>query len=99
MSERDIFLALLDLPDAKARATYLDRACGGDDALRKRVEALLRSHDSAGSFLGCPVVSLPDSNTSATLELGGEATPRAQASADATFAFLTLSGPPASLPP
>ena len=41
MTERDIFLAVLDLPDAKAKTAYLDAACGGDVALRARVEALL----------------------------------------------------------
>ncbi len=45
MSERDIFLAAVDLPDAAARSAYLDEACGGDAALRARVEALLRSHE------------------------------------------------------
>ena len=30
MTEREIFLAVLDLPDAAARAAYLDRVCGGD---------------------------------------------------------------------
>lgn len=67
MSERDIFLALLDLPDPTARAQYLDRVCQGDSALRGRIEALLRSHESAGSFLGSPAVP----NLSATCELAG----------------------------
>ena len=35
MTEREIFLAWLDFPDAEARATYLDRACGGNHALRR----------------------------------------------------------------
>ena len=34
MSERDIFLALLDLPDAAARTAYLDDACRGDATQR-----------------------------------------------------------------
>ena len=33
MTERDIFLALLDLPDTEARAAFLDKTCGGDSAL------------------------------------------------------------------
>src|SRR5438132_996603 len=37
------------------RSTYLDEACAGDAALRQRVEALLASHEQAGSFLGKPV--------------------------------------------
>ena len=32
----------------EARAAYLDRACGGDAELRRRVEALLDAHDRGG---------------------------------------------------
>lgn len=54
MIEREIFLAMIDLPDKIARAAYLDQACGPDMALRGRVEALVRSHEAAGSFLSKP---------------------------------------------
>lgn len=64
MRERDIFLGAIDLPDA-ARAAYLDGACGVDAALRGRVEALLRSHEDAGSFLNFPVTS-PDPGVPST---------------------------------
>src|SRR5262245_15032816 len=66
MTERDIFLALLDLPDAAAKAAYLDRACGGDAALRVRVEALIRSHEAAGSFLANPAVAPHEPDQAAT---------------------------------
>ncbi|HEY9509234.1 MAG TPA: serine/threonine-protein kinase, partial [Verrucomicrobiae bacterium] len=33
------------------RAAYLERACGGDRELRKRVETLLQAHDRVGDFL------------------------------------------------
>jgi len=33
------------------RAAYLDRVCGSDLSLRKRVEALLQAHDELGAFL------------------------------------------------
>ncbi|HEX3451154.1 MAG TPA: hypothetical protein VHS97_23065 [Isosphaeraceae bacterium] len=56
MSERELFLATLELPDPRARALYLDKACAGDSALRARVEALLKSHDEAGSFLNKPAM-------------------------------------------
>ena len=35
----------------RARAGYLDQACGGDAELRARVEALLDAHQKADSFL------------------------------------------------
>jgi hypothetical protein len=60
MTERAIFLAAIDEPDPAARAAYLDRVCAADPALRGRVEALLGSHEAAGSFLGTPAVAPPD---------------------------------------
>src|ERR1051325_10999003 len=36
------------------RAAFLDRACAGDEDLRRRIEALLRSNDRAGAFLEQP---------------------------------------------
>jgi serine/threonine protein kinase len=47
---RGIFLDALDRAPAD-RVAYLDEACGGDAALRQRVEALLRAHDDPGAFL------------------------------------------------
>src|SRR5262245_38098137 len=60
MSERDIFLAVLDLPDPTARAAYVEAACAGNADLRTAVEALLRSHEEAGSFLHVPAVAAPE---------------------------------------
>src|SRR5438270_264165 len=79
MTERDIFLAVLDLPDPAARAAYLDAACGANAARRARVKALLRSHEAAGSFLAEPAIAEaePDSATTRTLgpAAGAESTP------------------------
>ena len=57
---KEIFLVAVEQADAAARVAYLDRACGGDAGLRGRVEALLRSHDPDGSFLGTPAAVVPD---------------------------------------
>src|SRR6185312_10139324 len=57
---KQIFLEAAEQPDEAARVAYLDRACGGDAALRDRVEVLLRAHDPAGSFLVVPAVVIPD---------------------------------------
>src|SRR5262245_57569356 len=54
MNERALFFEALDLQDAAERAAFLDQACGGDAALRQRVEALLRCHANAGDFLARP---------------------------------------------
>src|SRR5262245_45978305 len=51
-----VFAAAVALPTGE-RAAYLDQACGGGDALRRRVEALLRAHERAGHLLDRPVPS------------------------------------------
>jgi hypothetical protein len=40
---KSLFLVAADLLDPVERAAFLDRECGGDAQLRKRVEALLRA--------------------------------------------------------
>jgi eukaryotic-like serine/threonine-protein kinase len=57
MSERTIFLAALDIADPAGRSAYLERACGGDAALRRQVEALLAAHRREGSFLDVPALA------------------------------------------
>jgi WD40 repeat protein/serine/threonine protein kinase len=51
MTERDIFLAALDLEDPAARSAYLDEVCAGKPALRRRIEELLRFHRKEDTFL------------------------------------------------
>ena len=48
--EEEIFEAALKLPESD-RAAYVDRACGGDAAIRARMMKLLRAHTAAGSFM------------------------------------------------
>ena len=36
------------------RGAFLERACGGDEELLRKVEALLRAHDRVGDFLQEP---------------------------------------------
>ena len=52
VTEEQVFLAALDLPDAAARAAYLDEACGGDAEFRRQVEALLAAHFRSGAVPG-----------------------------------------------
>ena len=51
--EAAIFDAAMELPPEQ-RAAHLDHACGGDAALRRRIEALLKAGDSACEFLESP---------------------------------------------
>ncbi|MHC4403702.1 MAG: WD40 domain-containing protein [Planctomycetota bacterium] len=57
MNEREIFMAALDRTSPEERRAYLDEVCGDDVDLRQRVEALLQSHDDAGSFLERPILA------------------------------------------
>src|SRR5204863_9874749 len=57
MTEATIFETALEKPDPAERSAYLDAACGGDAALRRRVEELLRAHDQAGDYLERPAVA------------------------------------------
>jgi tetratricopeptide (TPR) repeat protein len=56
MSERELFLAALQIADPQERSSWLDRACAGDAVLRQRIDVLLQALDKAGSLLDNPVV-------------------------------------------
>jgi WD40 repeat protein/tRNA A-37 threonylcarbamoyl transferase component Bud32 len=56
MTEREIFLDALEREDPAARAAYLDVACAGRPALRRRVEKLLRLHREDPTFLNVPAL-------------------------------------------
>src|SRR5262245_14475026 len=65
MNECDIFIAALEKSSPNERQSFLDEACGGNTALRRRIESLLQSHDQAGSLLEHPLLG-----TSATVAPG-----------------------------
>jgi serine/threonine protein kinase len=54
--EDEIFEAAAKLP-VEQRGVYLAGACGGDAALRARIEGLLKAHDAAGGFMEEPAAS------------------------------------------
>jgi tetratricopeptide (TPR) repeat protein/serine/threonine protein kinase len=56
MNERDLFTAALQITDPAERSAWLDRECGGDAALRARIEVLLQALGQAGSLLENPLV-------------------------------------------
>ena len=51
--ELAIFTEAMKVPIQK-RAAFLDKACDGDENLRRKVEALLNAHDRVGDFLEDP---------------------------------------------
>jgi eukaryotic-like serine/threonine-protein kinase len=49
----DIFNVAVEQPPDE-RAAFLERSCDGDEALRRKVELLLKYHDAAGDFIKSP---------------------------------------------
>ena len=87
-SVKSIFEEAVEIASPEERAAYLERACGGDAQIRRKVEALLRALDEAGSFLeASPVFD--------TLKVGGRAGPEADPEGSAASVGGT-SGPPPS---
>ena len=69
---REIFIAAVKLaPDVWDAS--LKEACGGDEALRERVQALLIAHNKAGSFLEPAVATLAVTNEEPVSERPGTA--------------------------
>src|SRR5262245_926618 len=46
-----ILASAVDIEFTEERRLFIDRACGGDPELRRRVEELVENHFRAGSFL------------------------------------------------
>src|SRR4051812_33067611 len=65
---KSLFLNASDLADPAARAAYLERECGGDTALRQRVEALLAAHDGGGGSEEGDACATSEPTSPATLE-------------------------------
>src|SRR5262245_28263433 len=59
---KEIFLACLEKKAPGEREAFLGQACGVDEPLRGKVEALLRQHEQAGSFLEDPPAAGPTSD-------------------------------------
>jgi serine/threonine protein kinase/Tfp pilus assembly protein PilF len=58
VTERELFAQALQIESAAQRATFLDQACGGDAALRGRVDGLLSEHENLGSYLEVPAAAM-----------------------------------------
>src|SRR5947199_8673001 len=77
---KEIFLAAVEKASPEERAACLHEACGEDEALRRQVEALVRKHDEAGSFLASPVLDPEEPVDSQPGEAGPPLTPPRRAS-------------------
>jgi serine/threonine-protein kinase len=57
VNECEIFVEALRKPAPADREAFLDKACGSDPPLRKRLAELLAAHARAGGFLNSPVAA------------------------------------------
>src|SRR5262245_3114462 len=79
MNERDLFAAARAKTDPAAREAFLAEACGGDAALRSRIERLLRADREIDSLLDVPATPprthppKPDSSSASQLTGGIDA--------------------------
>src|ERR1700722_8768568 len=69
---KSIFLAAVDIAGAAERATFVERCCGGDVALRKRVDDLLRAYGQPDGPLDKLAAALASTEVSESIrEQGG----------------------------
>ena len=87
MSEETLFIEALEIRDPVARAAFLDRACGGDETLRARVQRLLDRYKDAGSFLEVPVAAAPAMDSPDHPEPDCRTSPTPEATQSASPAF------------
>jgi len=59
--EMVLFTEAIKLP-RRERAAFLEKACGRDEELRRKVEALLSAHDRMGNFLEEPPTADPSND-------------------------------------
>lgn len=101
MTEEQVFLAALDLPDATARTAYLDKACGVDSEFRRQVEALLASHFRSGEFLDVPaaeqIKAVSNRDDTVTVQGDSESAKKTSDEESEGLEFLTPSTRPDSL--
>jgi tetratricopeptide (TPR) repeat protein/tRNA A-37 threonylcarbamoyl transferase component Bud32 len=70
---KELFVAALEFPDPAARAAFLDRECGPDADLRRRLDELLAAHDRPASALERPLAGpAPTAGYAGSRESAGE---------------------------
>jgi WD40 repeat protein len=94
MNEESIFAAALEKGDPAERAAFLDTACAGDPALRRRVQELLESYQEASAFLEQPALEQQARTDSAGLTHTSPTEARLPDAGEAGEAVLDLLDPP-----
>ncbi|WZO98828.1 tetratricopeptide repeat protein [Isosphaeraceae bacterium EP7] len=95
-----LFNSALDLPDLAGRSAFLDRECGDDDELRRRLDELLAAHDHPAGALERPLAGSPETVTSADDEIADSGPPATEGERTASISDPAASyrtGPPSPL--
>jgi WD40 repeat protein len=61
VNERDSFHAAIELTDAIERSAYVEKACAGNESLKRHVENMLQVYPELGTFLESSAVDLDGS--------------------------------------
>ncbi len=98
LSVKAVFDHALEIESPAERQAYLDQVCADAPPLRQQVEALLRAHAEAGSFMETPAGTAPSGAAPETLayQAGGKLPPAADA--DTVAPAPRLDGPPSEGP-
>lgn len=94
MNEQELFQLALEQPTPEARNSWLNQACGGNQALRERIESLLKSHQEGREFLETP----PDEIRKAVFSVDLERAESNGPSSGVSFPERSGGGEKASLP-
>ncbi len=85
---KELFNAAVELPGLADRAAFLDRECGGDRALRQRLDELIGAYDQPASKVERPLVADLERNPGGTEpdpETGATDTPVSDAGQTVSF--------------
>jgi hypothetical protein len=67
----EIYFSALEKPTSGERCAYLDRACAGDEDLRRRVERLICAESKVGDFLESPAPEIAEAFVPSPAECPG----------------------------
>src|SRR5262245_50045136 len=89
---KELFVAALELADAADRQSLLDRECGTDAELRRRLSILLQAHDDPASALERPLAEVAATDPAATGCASSVPPPSSEASSSAEAVGTLIAG-------
>jgi hypothetical protein len=87
-----IFDQAAEIASTREREAFLDRACAGDQNLRRQVDTLLRALDAAAGFLEVPAGFSPETAASDATTPGSSSSPSSDAPTTTGVAAVDATG-------